>query len=141
MLFFSFDPCYRYQVKLMINIKHFSYGRHEKVGGLIKEEISDIILNHLNDPRIGFVTVTEVTVTPDLRHATVFVSFYNSDKNEGMKGLMHAVGFIRCEIGKRIKMRYVPEIVFKFDSSIEGGAHVLEIIDSLDIPEEIDTTE
>ncbi|MFH1860426.1 MAG: 30S ribosome-binding factor RbfA [bacterium] len=115
--------------------KHFAYERCDRLNTLIKEEVSDIILNHLNDPRIGFVTVTEVKVAHDLHHATIYVSFYGSDKKEGMEGLTHATGFIRTELGKRIKMRYVPEIGFKLDSSIETGAHVLSVIDSLEIPE------
>ncbi|MDI6781186.1 MAG: 30S ribosome-binding factor RbfA [bacterium] len=119
----------------MMKTKHFAYERCDRLNALIKEEVSDIILNHLNDPRIGFVTVTEVKVAHDLHYATIYVSFYGSDKKEGMEGLTHAIGFIRTELGKRIKMRYTPEIAFKLDTSIESGAHVLEIIDSLEIPE------
>ncbi len=115
--------------------KHFTYERCDRLNALIKKEVSDIILNHLNDPRIGFVTVIEVKVAHDLHYATIYVSFYGSDKKEGMEGLTHAIGFIRTELGKRIKMRYTPEIAFKLDTSIESGANVLGIIDSLEIPE------
>jgi ribosome-binding factor A len=117
-------------------MRYSSYKRCERVNVLIKEEISDIILHHVKDPRIGFTTITDVNVTPDLRHATIYVSFYNTDKEQGLQGLKNAAGFIRSELGKRIKMKYTPKIEFKIDTSIEYGAHITEIIDMLNIPKD-----
>ena len=96
----------------------------------IKEEVSRIIQEEVKDPRIGFITITDVELSGDLRHAKVFISVYGneSEKVKALKGLSSAAGFIRSQMGKRIKLRYTPEIVFKWDRSIEGGAHIEELL-------------
>ncbi|NPV71275.1 MAG: 30S ribosome-binding factor RbfA [Firmicutes bacterium] len=105
--------------------------RGGRVAEAMKEEISDIIHNHLKDPRIGFASITGVEVSGDLRHARVFVSVLGDDrqKQDTLRGLESAVGFVRSEIGKRIRMRHTPEIVFKLDESIERGIRVSRLID------------
>lgn len=104
--------------------------RSLRVSEQIKKEIAHIIENQLKDPRIGFVTVTSVELSGDLRHAKVFVSVYGNElqKEESLKGLQKAAGFIRREIGQRIKLRYTPEISFKFDDSIEHGAKIAKLL-------------
>ena len=103
--------------------------RAQRAGRLIQEEISKIIQRKLKDHRIGFVTITGVDVTDDLRHAKVFITVLKEEeKAPTLEGLEHAKGFIRREIGQRIKMRFTPEIEFGFDESVEHGAHIEKIL-------------
>ncbi|MDN4523411.1 30S ribosome-binding factor RbfA [Fictibacillus fluitans] len=100
--------------------------RSNRIGEQMKKELGDIIGRKLKDPRIGFVTVTGVEVTGDLQQATVFISVFGDDeqKEQTLRGLAKASGFIRTEIGKRIRLRKTPEISFKFDESIEYGSRI-----------------
>jgi ribosome-binding factor A len=97
---------------------------------LFKQEISAILHREMKDPRIGFVSVTDVELTPDLRHAKVFVSILGGDdaKTKTMAGLTSAQGFIRTELGRRIRLRYLPQIHFKLDESIERGVRVQHLL-------------
>jgi ribosome-binding factor A len=107
--------------------------RAVRVGELLKEEISQIVLREMKDPRIGFVSVTDVEVSGDLRHAKVFVSVYGTDKEkeETLEGLQQAQGFVRKLVGERVKIHHTPEIIFRYDDSIENGVHISEIIKDL----------
>jgi len=100
--------------------------RAKQVGEQMKKELSDIIGRKLKDPRVGFVTVTEVEVTGDLQQAKVFISVLGDEKQkeETLIGLAKAKGFIRSEIGKRIRLRKTPEIYFEFDESIDYGNRI-----------------
>lgn len=115
--------------------------RRNRVGEQMKKELGEIIGRKIKDPRIGFVTVTDVQVTGDLQQATVFISVLGDDeqKENTLKGLAKAKGFIRSEIGQRIRLRKTPEITFEFDESMEYGSR----IDSLlyQIQEESDSKE
>jgi ribosome-binding factor A len=104
--------------------------RVEKVQELMKQEISQIILRELKDPRIGFVTVTSVECTGDLREAKVYVSLMGSEKQveDCWKGLNSSLGFIRREIGKRIRLRVTPELSFALDKSLDYSAHIQELL-------------
>ncbi|HHW08047.1 MAG TPA: 30S ribosome-binding factor RbfA [Clostridia bacterium] len=104
--------------------------RTQRVTEEMKREIAAIIKEELKDPRVGFVTVTGVEITPDYRYAKVFVSVYGSDEevNQALEGLEKASGFIRKEVGRRIKLRYTPELSFRFDESIRHGAKIAEIL-------------
>ena len=104
--------------------------RQEKLGEQIAEDISDLIRTRVKDPRIGFVSVTRVEVSGDLRHAKVFVSVMGSpeERKETMEGLNKEWGFLRHELASRLTLRYMPEIAFKLDNSIEEGSRVLELI-------------
>ncbi|MCK4648297.1 30S ribosome-binding factor RbfA [bacterium] len=103
--------------------------RAQRAGRLIQEEISKIIQRKLKDHRIGFVTITGVDVTDDLRHAKVFITVLKEEeKAPTLEGLEHAKGFIRREIGQRIKMRFTPEIEFGFDEAVEKGARIEEVL-------------
>lgn len=104
--------------------------RVNRVGEQIKKEISDIIQNELKDPRIGFVTVTEVEVTGDLQMAKVFVSVLGSEeqKQETLKALRKAVGFIRSEVGKRVRLRLTPEVIFQLDTSLDYSTRIQEVL-------------
>lgn len=104
--------------------------RERRVGELLKEEISQIIRREVKDPRIGFVSITDVEVSGDLRHAKVFVSVYGDDqeKEETMAGLEKATGFIRKLVGERITTYHTPEIIFRYDDSIEHGVYISKLI-------------
>jgi ribosome-binding factor A len=97
---------------------------------LLRAEISAIVQKEMKDPRIGFVSVTDVEVSPDLRHAKVFVSILGDEaaKAKTMAGLANAQGFIRTELGGRIRLRRVPELLFRLDESIEHGARVQRLL-------------
>ena len=105
-----------------------TFKRADRVSDQMKQEIADILMRKIKDPRIGFVTVTDVDLSDDLRNAKVFVSVYGSGKDETLKGLTSAAAFIRSELGRRMRLRIVPEILFRFDQSVEQGAHVMELL-------------
>ncbi|HYT28696.1 MAG TPA: 30S ribosome-binding factor RbfA [Ktedonobacteraceae bacterium] len=104
--------------------------RQEKLGELITAEVSDLLRTRVKDPRVGFVSITHVEVSGDYRHAKIFVSVMGNEEEQAstMKALKHATGFLRHELASRLTLRYMPEIVFKLDTSIEQGARILELI-------------
>lgn len=107
--------------------------RADRVAELIKQEVSDIISRKLHDPRIGFASVTSVDIGPDLKNAKIFISVYGTEKeqNDSMSALHSATKFVRRELGGRLQLRDVPEILFRQDNSIERGAKVFAIINKL----------
>ncbi|NLV91168.1 MAG: 30S ribosome-binding factor RbfA [Firmicutes bacterium] len=115
--------------------------RVERVREAIKGELGDII-QKLKDPRIGFTTVTDVEVSSDLRHVKAYVSVYGTDeaKEATMKALNHAKGHVRTEIGKRVRLHHTPEIMFVFDSSLEYGARINELLRTIRTEDEVDGT-
>lgn len=108
-------------------------GRRERVEEQIVREVSEILRREVKDPRIGFVTVTGAEVSPDLRQARVFVSVLGSDEERDatLKGLNSAARFIRGQFGKRVAMRVTPEFTFRFDTSIERGARIFELLEQV----------
>ncbi len=111
-----------------------SENRVRRVAEQIKKDVSRIIGSELKDPRVAEITsVTDVELTRDLRYASVYVSIYGSDseKEETLQTLVRASGFIRSEIGRRIRLRYVPEFNFYLDASIEYGAYIESVLKSL----------
>ncbi len=116
------------------------YKRTDRLGDQIRAEIADIIARKLKDPRVGFVTVTSVDVSEDLRHAKVFVSVYGDEKTqaETMKGLNSASGFVKGELGRRIRIKFTPDIVFRLDDSLEKAARVIDILEHIDIDKDED---
>ena len=107
--------------------------RPERLAAAIQEEISDI-LRGMKDPRLGFVSVTGVEVSSDLRYARIYVSVLGSSAEEEatLEALRHAQGFLRSELGRRIRLRHVPEINFRLDPSIRHGARIFELLRELD---------
>jgi ribosome-binding factor A len=107
--------------------------RSEKVADLIQKEISQMLVKSIKDPRIGFVTITKVSVSEDCRFAKVYFSVAGTlaERERSMKGLDSAKGFVRKELGRRIRLRYTPEILFQFDPSIEYAIHMGELIQSI----------
>src|ERR1043165_7333393 len=106
--------------------------RTARVNELLRAEISDLLSREVKDPRVteGLVTITEIRVSPDLRHATVFVSHMGTDeeRKHALEGLQHAAPFLHRELMHRLKMRNVPELAFRFDPSIERGARLSDLI-------------
>lgn len=97
--------------------------RSNRVAEQMKKEITEIIARKIKDPRVGFVTVTEVAVTGDLQQATVYITSLGNDREraELLQALEKAAGFIRSEVGSRIRLRRTPELAFEFDTAIEYG--------------------
>lgn len=108
--------------------------RARRLAEVIRTEASNIIRQGLNDPRIGFISVTEVVVSGDLRHAKIFVSVLGDReaKQRTMEGLNRATGHVRSQLGARLAMRFVPEILFRLDESIERGARVSSLLREVD---------
>ncbi len=119
------------------------FKRSEKVAEAIHEMVSELLVKGLKDPRIGFVTITGVKVTDDLHLATVYFTVIGSDaeKKATEQGLNSARGFIRKEMGKTLRMRYVPDLLFRYDASVEYGARIETILKEISTSDEGDDTE
>ena len=109
------------------------YKRKDRVGDLIKREIAQIVQNQLKDPGLGFVTITGAKLSADLKQARIFYSVLGDEdsKEKTAAALKRASGFIQNEVGRNLKLRYTPEIVFQFDGSVEYGAHIEELIEKI----------
>ena len=92
-----------------------------------------MLTRNTKDPRIGFVTVTGVDLSPDLRHAKIYVSAMGTDrqKKESLAALEHAAGWIRHELGQRVRMKFLPEIVFRTDSSLDYGERIDRLLEEI----------
>lgn len=103
--------------------------RTEKVQKLARQVLGEVILG-LKDPRVGFATVTAVRITPDLRHARVFVSVLGTAEEQAatMKGLESAKPYLRTELGRQVRMKYLPELVLEQDKGAEEAEHLEEIL-------------
>jgi ribosome-binding factor A len=122
--------------------------RVSRVAELIKREVSQMLLNGIKDDRVGsgMVSVTDVDVSGDLQHAKIYVSIYGTEeaKVETMAGLKSATGYVRSELGARVRLRRTPEVIFIEDHSIERGNKVLSLLNKLQnerSPETSDTEE
>jgi ribosome-binding factor A len=108
------------------------YKRSQRVSDLLREEIADIIIYKLKDPRIGFVTVTGVDVTDDLKMSIVFLSVLREeDKKPTLEILNSAKSFIRSELSKRLRMKFIPSVEFRLDPSIEYGSKIDKLLDEI----------
>ncbi len=107
--------------------------RPESVGRLIREIVSELVQHRLKDPRLGFVTITGVDVTRDLKTARIFVSVMGDPaaRDDSLAALVSATAFVRKELGGRIRLRHTPEIHFEYDDSLERGARIDKILDDL----------
>lgn len=105
------------------------YKRSQRVSDLLRKEIADIIMNKLKDPRIGFTTVTGVDVTDDIKIAKVFVSILREEeRNTSIEILNSAKNFVRSELSKRLRMKFIPTIEFRLDTSIEYGDRIERLL-------------
>ena len=108
--------------------------RIERVNSLIRQEISELLQRQAKDPRLGnFIAVTEVSTSPDLKYAKIFVSCLDGEekKQETLNVLAAASGFFHNELFKRLRLRRIPELSFQWDDSIERGTHLLQLIDQV----------
>ncbi|HEX2954775.1 MAG TPA: 30S ribosome-binding factor RbfA [Bacillota bacterium] len=107
--------------------------RVERLQEFIKEELGEIIQRELKDPRIGFASITAVKVSNDKSHVKIYVSVMGDEeqKRETMKGLESAKGFMRTEIGKRVRLRHTPELEILPDSSLEEGARIISLLNQI----------
>lgn len=105
------------------------YKRSQRVSDLLREEIAEIIMRRLKDPRLGFVTVTGVDITEDLKIARVFVSVLKEEDRESTLEILNsAKSFVRSEVAKRVRMKVIPTIEFRIDESIEYGARIDKLL-------------
>ena len=104
--------------------------RVRKIQEFIKQEVGNMLLHDLKDPRLGFITVTEVKLTGDLREATIYVSLFGKpeEKEASLAALNKAKGFIRKELGQRLRIYYTPTISFKEDTSLDYSMHIEGIL-------------
>ncbi|HBX23768.1 MAG TPA: 30S ribosome-binding factor RbfA [Desulfotomaculum sp.] len=112
--------------------------RPEKLAESIKKETSEMLRAELKDPRVGFATVTGVEVSGDLKYAKIYVSVLGAEKERDltMAALKKAQGFIRTELGRRIRMRQVPEVSFKLDESLDHGARIIELLNEVRVKDD-----
>ena len=110
-----------------------AYKRATRVADQIRIEVAEILMRKTKDPRVGFVTVTDVEMTNDLRLARIYVTTGTDERQEAetFAGLAKAVGFIRAELGRRLHLRYTPELVFQKDTSGPRGNRVMTLLDEL----------
>ncbi len=119
------------------------FKRSDKVSEAVHVLVTELLVKGLKDPRIGFVTITGVKVTDDMHLATVFFTVMGDDdaKKGTEAGLNSARGFIRKEMGKKFRMRFVPEVVFKYDHSLDKGNRIDELLREIKAHEHHDDTE
>lgn len=113
----------------LLKVIMLPYKRSQRVSDLLRKEIADIIMNKLKDPRIGFITVTGVDVTEDIKMARVFVSILKEEeRNTSLEILNSAKKFVRSELSKRLRMKFIPTIEFRLDTSIEYGDRIERLL-------------
>ena len=110
-----------------------SFKRADKVSEAIKREVSVLLIQEAKDPGIHFVTVTGVETADDLRHAKIFVSVLGDEatRKETLEALNRAKGFLRSELGRRVQLRYTPEIQFHLDTSLDHAFKIKGLLDSI----------
>lgn len=105
------------------------YKRSQRVSDLLREEIADIIMNKLKDPRVGFITVTGVDITEDLKLARVYISTLKEEERDVTLEIINsAKGFIRTELSKRVRMKFIPSLTFLVDESLEYGDKIERLL-------------
>jgi ribosome-binding factor A len=103
-----------------------------RVDEAVRAVLSEAITQGVKDPRVGFVTVTAVETSPDLRHATVFVSVLGSDaeREDSLAGLRSAHGFLQRRVASELRLKHTPTLEFAFDDSVQRGMRITELLDS-----------
>ena len=107
--------------------------RMRRVDGAMREVLSDTIATELQDPRIGFVTVTGVRTSPDLRHARVYVSVLGDDeeRSASLEGLRSAQGFLQARVAQSLRLKHTPTLEFDYDESVDRGLRISELLDEV----------
>lgn len=116
--------------------------KQDRVAGRIRIILSELLLREVADPRLYNITITEVELDPELQYARVYVNALGDEdrQDEILAGLEHAKGFLRREVGSRVRLRKTPELHFKWDTRLERVERINEILSGLDIPPEEETT-
>ncbi len=114
--------------------------RTKRIDALLREEISDLLSREVQDPRVGFVTITDVDTAPDLGHARVWISVIGSDAERAatLRALERAMPFVRRRLGERLRLKRIPELSVRSDPTVERGTRVMHILQELEegkIPE------
>ena len=115
--------------------------RTDRVDELLRQEIGALLTKELADPRIGFVTITDVETAPDLRHAKVWVSVIGgkADQKETLRALQHSMGFVRHELGRTLRIKRIPALHVHLDDTAERGTRVLHLLQELEEGKEPET--
>jgi ribosome-binding factor A len=105
-------------------------GRMRRVDEAVRAVLSDVIASHLKDPRVGFVTVTGVKTSPDLRHARVFVSVLGDEdaRSASLEGLRSAHGFLQSRVASELTLKHTPTLTFEYDDSVDRGMRITELL-------------
>ena len=107
--------------------------RTDRIADLILQELAEVLLRKVQDPRLSDITLTSVEVSADLRHAKIYYSLLGDDekRSKAAVGLESARGFVKRELGKRLQLRRIPDISFYFDASLEHGSHIDRLLAEL----------
>ena len=108
--------------------------RIERINSVIQQEVSQLLRDQVNDPRLNsLISITKVDTSADLRHTKIFISSFGEhvDKKEILDGFNAASGFLRSQLASRLQLRYMPDLSFQFDDSIERASEVLRLIDKV----------
>ncbi len=109
--------------------------RQKQVSSLIQKELGDLVEKKVSDPRLDFVTITAVEISPNLRQAHIYVSALGNQQ-EAIEGLEHAVSFLRRELASRLTLRYVPELIFHLDTSLQRGERIFQLLEEIEETQE-----
>lgn len=111
-----------------------THRRPVRLADQIRQEISDIIRSEMKDPRIGFLTITVVDLSIDLRHAKIFFSVLGSEaeKRRSLDSMQKAAGFIRSQLGRRLRIRHIPELLFRYDDSFDHAQRIAEVMKQIE---------
>jgi ribosome-binding factor A len=113
--------------------KLMEHKRTDRIADLILQELAEVLLRRVQDPRLSDITLTSVEVSADLRHAKIYYSLLGDDekRSKAAVGLERARGFVKRELGKRLQLRRIPDISFYFDASLEHGSHIDRLLAEL----------
>ena len=106
-----------------------NFARTDRIAQQIQREIADLVRLQINDPRVRLVTITGVEVARDYSHAKIFFTRLDGKHEEAQKGLDHASGFLRSQLSRSLKLRVMPQLHFVYDTSVERGSHLSQLID------------
>jgi len=119
-----------------------SFPRSDRVGGLLKKNLSDLLQKKIKDPRLQMTTITNVKMSSDLRHARIYFIKSGGEKSkiEAIEGFKNALGYVKRTLARQLGLRYMPELKFFYDESFDHGSHIDKVLDSLNIKNESDNT-
>lgn len=119
-----------------------SFPRSDRIGGLIKKNLSDLLQKKIKDPRLQMTTITNVKMSSDLRQARIYFIKSGGEKSkvEAIEGFKNALGYVKRILARQLGLRYMPELKFFYDESFDHGSHIDKILHSLDIKNESDNT-